>query len=114
VFLGLLGTDHACRLPVPQIAEHDSGTVGFPSARTARNSPALEPTTCLAMTEEDAWPRAQARTSWAKSVTLPPFMAKSTVTVDPQSLEWAVAEASGWGSRPILGISPASSKIRLL
>ena len=38
-----------------------------------------------------------------------PSILRSTVTVEPHSLEWAVADASG-ASRPIRGIVPASSK----
>ena len=38
----------------------------------------------------------------------------STVTVDPHNLEWAVAVASGFSSRPNRGIPPASSRIRRL
>src|ERR1041384_6430287 len=37
-------------------------------SRNSRNSSAVEPTTWLAMIEEEAWPSAQAFTSWAKSV----------------------------------------------
>ena len=48
-----------------------------------------------AMIEEEAWPSAQAFTSWAKSVTSSPAILRSTVTVEPHSLEWAVALASG-------------------
>jgi hypothetical protein len=66
------------------------------------------------MIEEEAWPSAQAFTSWAKSVTSSPAILRSTVTVDPHSLEWAVALASGCSSRPSRGIFPASSMIRLL
>ena len=47
------------------------------------------------MIEDEAWPSAQAFTSWAKSLTAPPSILRSTVTVEPHSLEWAVAEASG-------------------
>ena len=47
------------------------------------------------MIEEEAWPSAQAFTSWAKSPTTGPFIFRSTVTVEPHSLEWAVALASG-------------------
>ena len=48
-----------------------------------------------AMIEDEAWPSAQAFTSWAKSVTVSPSILRSTVTVEPHSLEWAVAVASG-------------------
>ena len=34
------------------------------------------------MTEEEAWPSAQAFTSWEKSVTVSPSILRSTVTVD--------------------------------
>ena len=47
------------------------------------------------MIEDEAWPSAQAFTSWAKSVTTGPSILRSTVTVEPHSLEWAVALASG-------------------
>ena len=50
-----------------------------------------------AMIEEEAWPSAQAFTSWAKSVTVSPSILRSMVTVEPHSLEWAVALASGCG-----------------
>ena len=36
------------------------------------------------------------------------------VTVEPHSLEWAVALASGASSRPRRGMVPANSMIRLL
>ena len=42
-------------------------------------------------------PSAQAFTSWAKSVTVSPSILRSTVTVEPHSLECAVALASGVG-----------------
>ena len=58
------------------------------------------------MIEEEAWPSAQAFTSWAKSVTISPSILRSMVTVEPQSLEWAVAVASGWSSRPEPGNIP--------
>ena len=48
-----------------------------------------------AMIEDEAWPSAQAFTSWAKSVTVSPSIFRSMVTVEPQSFEWAVALASG-------------------
>jgi hypothetical protein len=83
-------------------------------SRTSRNSSAFAPTTWRAMSEDDAWPRAQAFTSWAKSVTVPSLTERSTVTVEPQSLEWAVALASGASSRPRRGMSAASSRMRRL
>jgi hypothetical protein len=43
------------------------------------------------MIEDEAWPSAQAFTSWAKSVTVSPSILRSTVTVEPHSLECAVA-----------------------
>ena len=49
------------------------------------------------MIEDDAWPSAQAFTSCAKSVTTPSCILRSTVTVEPHSLECAVAVASGVG-----------------
>ena len=66
------------------------------------------------MIEDEAWPSAQAFTSWAKSVTVSPSILRSTVTVEPHSLEWAVALASGFCSRPSRGMPPASSRIRRL
>src|ERR1700709_1823591 len=63
----------------------------------SRSSPAVEPTTWLAMIEDEAWPSAQAFTSWAKSVTTGPSILRSTLTVEPHSLECAVAVASGAG-----------------
>ena len=83
-------------------------------SRSARNSAGFAPITWRAMIEDEAWPSAQAFTSWAKSVTLSPSILRSTVTVEPHSLEWAVALASGAGRRPRRGILPASSRIRLL
>ena len=83
-------------------------------SRNSRNSLAVEPTTWLAMIEEEAWPSAQAFTSWAKSVTTGPSILRSILTVEPHSLEWAVALAWGSGRRPRRGILPASSMIRLL
>ena len=47
------------------------------------------------MIDDDAWPSAQAFTSWAKSVTVSPSILRSTVTVEPHSLDRAVALASG-------------------
>ena len=64
-------------------------------SRKLRSSSAFAPTTLRAMIEEEAWPSAQAFTSWAKSVTVSPSILRSTVTVEPHSLEWAVALASG-------------------
>ncbi len=66
------------------------------------------------MIEDEAWPSAQAFTSWAKSVTTGPFILRSILTVEPHSLECAVALASGSGRRPSRGILPANSMIRLL
>ena len=66
------------------------------------------------MIEDEAWPSAQAFTSWAKSVTVSPSILRSTVTVEPHSLEWAVALASGLSSRPSRGMPPASSRMRRL
>ena len=53
-----------------------------------------------AMIEDEAWPSAQAFTSWAKSVTVSPSIFRSMVTVEPQSFEWAVALASGAAKPP--------------
>ena len=64
-------------------------------SRNPRSSSALAPTMLRAMIEDEAWPSAQAFTSWAKSVTVSPSIFRSTVTVEPQSFEWAVALASG-------------------
>src|SRR5476651_499217 len=83
-------------------------------SRSSRNSAGFEPTTWRAMIEDEAWPSAQAFTSWAKSDTTGPSILTSTVTVEPHNLEWAVAEASGDGNRPRRGILPARSRIRLL
>src|SRR5215468_12437569 len=83
-------------------------------SRKALSSLALEPTILRAMIEDEAWPCAQAFTSWAKSVTVSPSILRSMVTVEPHSLECAVAVASGSGRRPILGMFPASSRILLL
>ena len=67
-----------------------------------------------AMIEDDAWPSAQAFTSWAKSVTVSPSIFRSMVTVDPHNRDNALAVASGADSRPIRGMVPASSMIRRL
>ena len=83
-------------------------------SRSSRSSSGFAPITWRAMIEDEAWPSAQAFTSWAKSVTASPSILRSTVTVEPHSFEWAVALASGAGSRPRRGILPASSRIRLL
>jgi hypothetical protein len=66
------------------------------------------------MIEDEAWPSAHAFTTWEKSVTVSPSILRSTVTVEPHSLEWALAVASGLSSRPRRGMFPASSRIRLL
>ena len=63
-------------------------------SRSSRNSAGFAPITCRAMIEDDACPSAQALTSWAKSLTAPSLTFRSTVTVDPQSFECAVAVAS--------------------
>ena len=83
-------------------------------SRNSRNSLAVEPTTWLAMIEEEAWPSAQAFTSWAKSLTTGPSILRSILTVEPHSFECAVALASGSASRPSRGMLPASSMMRLL
>jgi hypothetical protein len=83
-------------------------------SRNSRSSPAVEPTTCDAMIEDEACPSAQALTSWAKSVTTGPSMVRSTLTVEPHSFECAVALAPGADRRPRRGILPASSMMRLL
>jgi hypothetical protein len=67
-----------------------------------------------AMIDDDAWPSAHAFTSWAKSLTRPSSTLRCTVTLEPHRRLTAVALASGWSSFPIRGISPASSRIRLL
>src|SRR4051812_50034424 len=64
-------------------------------SRNSRSSLAVEPTTWLAMIEEEACPSAQAFTSWPKSVTTGPSILRSTLTVEPHSLEWAVAVGCG-------------------
>ena len=58
------------------------------------------------MIEDEAWPSAQAFTSWAKSVTVSPSILRSTVTVEPHSLECAVALASGCGQPSETGDAP--------
>src|SRR5271169_4026021 len=63
-------------------------------SRNSRSSLAVEPTTWLAMIEDEAWPSAQAFTSWAKSVTTGPSILRSILTVEPHSLECAVAQSS--------------------
>jgi hypothetical protein len=66
-------------------------------SRSSRNSAGFAPITCCAMIEDDACPSAQALTSWAKSLTAPSLTFRSTVTVDPQSFECAVAGRVGRG-----------------
>ena len=63
------------------------------------------------MIEDEAWPSAQAFTSWPKSVTTPSFILTSTVTLEPQSREWATAVASGCAKRCNRGISAAKPRI---
>ena len=67
------------------------------SSRTARSSSGVEPTTWRAMIEEEAWPSAQALTSWAKSRHRRRRHGEVDVTVEPHSFECAVALASGRG-----------------
>ena len=52
-------------------------------------------------------------TTWAawKSVTTPSSIFRSTVTVEPHSLECALAVASGCSSRPIRAMFPAKPRI---
>src|SRR5260221_134662 len=83
-------------------------------SRNVRSSCGLEPITWLAMIDDDAWPSAQAFTSWAKSETVDPSILTSTVTVEPHNLECAVALASGAASLPRRGILPVRSRIRPL
>ena len=71
-------------------------------SRSVRSSSAFAPTTLRAMIEDEAWPSAQAFTSWAKSVTVSPSILRSTVTVEPHSLEWAV----GAGVRAVQPAEP--------
>ena len=54
----------------------------------------VAPTTWRAMIDEEAWPSAQAFTSWAKSVTMSPSIFSQTRTFEPHSFEWAAALAS--------------------
>ena len=65
----------------------------------------------VAMIEEDAWPNAQALTSWPKSLTKPSFIVTSTVTLEPHSFEWATAVASGFCNLCSLGMSAAKPRI---
>ena len=65
-----------------------------------------------AISEDDAWPSAQALTSWAKSLTRPSLDAEIDVTVEPHRRECALALASGDASRPSRGMSAASSRMR--
>src|ERR1700739_2425570 len=83
-------------------------------SRNWRRSLGLGATTRLAMIEDEVWPSAQAFTSWAKSVTTGPSILRSILTVEPHSLECAVALAWGESNRPGRGMLPASSMIRLL
>jgi hypothetical protein len=66
------------------------------------------------MIEDEACPSAQAFTSCPKPVTTSPSMVRSTVTVEPQRRECALAVASGCGSRSSNGMFAASSRMRLL
>src|SRR3974390_334167 len=84
------------------------------SSRSWHNSSALAPIMLRAMIEDDAWPSAHAFTSWAKSETTGPSIFRSTVTVDPHNLEWAVALASGAARRPRWRILAAKSRILAL
>ncbi len=83
-------------------------------SRSAVSSCGVAPMTWRAISEEDAWPSAQARTSCAKSLTLPSSSSRSIVTVEPHSFECALALASGPASRPCRGMSAASSSTRRL
>ena len=56
-------------------------------SRKPLSSSAFAPITLRAMIEEEACPSAQAFTSWAKSFTVSPSIVRSTVTVEPHSLE---------------------------
>ena len=58
-----------CRPTCPAAGLPFSFSILRTVSRNSRSSPAVEPTTWLAMIEEEAWPSAQAFTSWAKSVT---------------------------------------------
>jgi hypothetical protein len=66
------------------------------SSRALRNSCVVAPTTWLAMIEDEAWPRAQALTSWAKAETVSPSIFSQILTLEPQSFEcaWALASES--------------------
>src|SRR5215831_5153345 len=52
-------------------------------SRRPRNSSAFAPMTLRAMIEDEAWPSAQAFTTWEKSVTVSPSILRSIVTVEP-------------------------------
>ncbi len=53
-----------------------------------------------AMIEDEAWPSAQAFTSWAKSVTVSPSIFRSMVTVEPHSSRHARWRGVGVGQPP--------------
>ena len=78
------------------------GEHGVPARRgCGRRRRGVTPITCPASTEAEAWPRAQAFTSWPKAATRPSARTRSTVTVEPQSGErlravtWGIGQALG-------------------
>ena len=81
------GLEDAQVLPFPPGASPFSFSIRRMACLMVRSSSAVEPTTWRAMIEEEACPSAQAFTSWAKSVTTPSSTLRSTVTVEPHSLE---------------------------
>ncbi len=81
----------------------------FSIRRTVSRSRAvrrLEPTTWRAMIEEEAWPSAQALHLVGEVADQPVLHADVDLTVEPHSLEWAEAEASGMGQAPQPGDIP--------
>ena len=65
------------------------------------------------MIDDEAWPSAQALTSWANSVTILFDKIMSTVTLEPQSLLTFVTDLLGFFRRPTCEIFAANSIILL-
>ena len=84
------------------------------AAPTSRSSLASVPTMFRAMMDAAACPSRQAFTVWPKALTRSPASLISTLTVEPHSLEWAVAVASASASRSVRGMLADSSRMRWL
>ena len=86
--------------------------IAFKASRAASSSARVRPIAAPPSTAAEAWPSAQAFTSWPKPAIRSPSSATSTVTVEPHSGERRVAEPSGRGSRSACGMSAASARMR--